>query len=103
VEPIRDLAFLRLWMALLAQAEETFALPSEKTPEFQHMSQFCCCLPLNEQITSARGARIKVVDFSCSQTAYIRRSSVLAPFRTFRRAHPPHWFVRATALFSKRG
>lgn len=28
------LAFLRLWMALLAQAEETFALPSEETTEF---------------------------------------------------------------------
>jgi len=27
-------ALLRLWMALLAQAEETFALPSEETPEF---------------------------------------------------------------------
>jgi transposase len=38
------LAFLRLWMALLAQAEETFALPSEKTPKFRHTSQFCCCL-----------------------------------------------------------
>jgi hypothetical protein len=49
------LALLRLWMALLAQAEETFALPSGKTPEFQHTSQFCCCLLRNEQITSATG------------------------------------------------
>src|SRR5215467_6680201 len=28
------LVLLRLWMALLAEAEETFALPSEATPEF---------------------------------------------------------------------
>src|SRR6516225_8609300 len=28
------LMLLRLWMALLVQAEETFVLPSEKTPEF---------------------------------------------------------------------
>ena len=28
------LVLLRLWMALLAEAEETFALPSEETPEF---------------------------------------------------------------------
>jgi transposase len=28
------LALVRLWMALLVQAEETFTLPSEETPEF---------------------------------------------------------------------